>query len=117
MLRNGTRTHGGILSNGRLHCLLLVTPGVRRRCIIGVLNEIPAKVLEVTQETLSEFEFKQALRAPGDRYEVSGKDKSGNVHTIKLTTSGDILEVERCIRPSFDDDVGDNYFRRVARKD
>jgi hypothetical protein len=59
------------------------------------LDSIPPAVLETARNKLPDVEFKQALKRTDDRYEIRGKDKTGKVHTIDLTASGEVLDIER----------------------
>ncbi len=58
------------------------------------LDEVPATVLDTAREKLPDIDFKQALKRADDRYEIRGKDKTGKVRKINLTTSGDVLGIE-----------------------
>ncbi|HEY2837864.1 MAG TPA: hypothetical protein VGJ26_01860 [Pirellulales bacterium] len=62
------------------------------------LDKVPEPVMKAAltaiKEKFPDVKFHSATLRPNGVYEITGKSKTGKVHDVELSASGEVLEVE-----------------------
>lgn len=69
------------------------TPPARHKDVV-TLDTLPAAVLKAAQEQHPDVTFETAWKTADGHFEVRGKAKTGKIHDVKVSESGEVLEVD-----------------------
>ena len=58
------------------------------------LDQVPVAVMKAAETKLPEIKFDSAWKTTDGAYEVRGKAKSGKIHDVRVSETGEILEVD-----------------------